>query len=180
MFFSGWEPLLRIVVVGSLSYIGLIAFLRVGGKRTLAKMSAFDLVVTVAFGSLLATTLISSTVVLVEGLVAFALLIFLQVAVTWSSMRWPPLGEAVRGTPRLLAYDGRPLEAALHHERVTGEELDAALRQAGLPGLDAAYAVVLETDGNLTVIPRQADARAYGALRSVRGAPEAESRPEGR
>lgn len=53
MFFDGWSDLLRILVVGSLAYAGLVGFLRVSGKRTLAKMNAFDLVVTVALGSTL-------------------------------------------------------------------------------------------------------------------------------
>ena len=48
MFFSSWQGLLRVLVVGALAYLLLVVLLRVSGKRTLAKMNAFDLVVTVA------------------------------------------------------------------------------------------------------------------------------------
>ena len=51
MFFSGWDGLLRTLVIGVLAYVILILFLRISGKRTLAKMNAFDFVVTVALGS---------------------------------------------------------------------------------------------------------------------------------
>ena len=62
MFFHSWWDLLQIVVVGTLAYGALILLLRISGKRTLAKMNAFDLVVTVALGSTLATVLLSSEV----------------------------------------------------------------------------------------------------------------------
>lgn len=58
MFFSGIEPIGRTLLIGFLAYIGLILVLRVSGKRTLTKMNAFDLVVTVAIGSTLAFYLV--------------------------------------------------------------------------------------------------------------------------
>ena len=53
MLFQDWGGIVRTVVVGSLAYVTLVLFLRVSGKRTLAKLNAFDLVVTVALGSTL-------------------------------------------------------------------------------------------------------------------------------
>ncbi|WP_231362619.1 hypothetical protein [Thioalkalivibrio sp. ALMg9] len=67
MFFGGWDGLLRTLVVGVLAYVALIVFLRLSGKRTLSKMNAFDLVVTVALGSTLATVLLAKDVALAEG-----------------------------------------------------------------------------------------------------------------
>ena len=57
-FFNGWGNLLRVIVVGLLAYATLIFFLRISGNRTLSKMNAFDLIVTVALGSTLATVLL--------------------------------------------------------------------------------------------------------------------------
>lgn len=54
MLFQGWPGLARTAVVGSMAYAGLVLFLRISGKRTLSKLNAFDLVVTVALGSTLA------------------------------------------------------------------------------------------------------------------------------
>ena len=53
--FKGWESLGRVLFVGILAYAGLLLFLRMSGKRTLSKMNAFDLVVTVSLGSTLST-----------------------------------------------------------------------------------------------------------------------------
>jgi len=67
MFFNDWDDLGRVVAAGVLACIGLIVLLRVSGKRTLAKINAFDLVVTVALGSILATILLTKDVALAGG-----------------------------------------------------------------------------------------------------------------
>jgi uncharacterized membrane protein YcaP (DUF421 family) len=141
MFFAGWTGPLRVLVVGTLAYAALVILLRVSGKRTLSKMNAFDLVVTVALGSTFATVLLSKSVALVEGVLAFALLIFLQLAMTWLSVRSEAFQGFVKARPRLLLHRGRLLPAALEEERVTEEEVRA---EAG--------AVVLKTDGSFSVL----------------------------
>lgn len=78
MFWDGWYDLARVAVVGRAGYLALIALLRISGKRTLAKLNAFDFVVTVALGSTLATVLLTSTVSLAEGVTALGLLVGLQ------------------------------------------------------------------------------------------------------
>lgn len=78
MFFTSWYSLFRIVVVGALAYFALVLMLRSSGKRTLAKLNAFDLVVTVSLGSTLSTILLSRSIALADGLLALALLIRLQ------------------------------------------------------------------------------------------------------
>jgi uncharacterized membrane protein YcaP (DUF421 family) len=70
VFFSGWDSLLRTLVVGVLAYVALVVFLRISGKRTLSKMNAFDLIVTVALGSTLATVTLSKEVALADGALA--------------------------------------------------------------------------------------------------------------
>lgn len=172
MFFNDWQSLLRIFIVGTVAYVGLVLMLRVTGKRTLSKMNAFDLIITVAFGSTLATTILARDVPLMDGLAAFALLIALQFVITWSSSRWHWFQSVVKAEPRLLAFEGEPLEDAMRSERITPVELDAAIRSAGLPGVESAYAVVLETEGTLTVIPRHEEAERYGSLRHVEGVPD--------
>jgi len=64
MFFQGWEEVVRTLEVGLLEYLCLVWFLRISGKRTLAKLNAFDLVVTVALGSILAAILLQKSVAL--------------------------------------------------------------------------------------------------------------------
>lgn len=172
MFFNSWPSLLRIVIVGVPAYLGLVLFLRIAGKRTLSKMNAFDLVVTVSLGSTLASTLLSRDVALAEGLLAFGLLIGLQYVIAWSAVRSRRFQRLIKAQPRLLAFDGRAYEDALRSERVSEEEFSAALRDSGLPGVESTYAVIMETDGTIAVIPRHDHVDRYTALGNVRGMPE--------
>lgn len=152
MLFSGWDSLLRTLVVGVLAYVALVVFLRISGKRTLSKMYAFDLVVTVALGSILATVLLAKDVSLADGALAFALLIGLQYAVSWSSVRARWVRQLARGEPLMLLYCGEFLPAALRQARVTEDDVRTAVRSAGFDSLGKVHAVVLETDGSFSVV----------------------------
>lgn len=110
MLLDNLQGLLRVILVGTLAYVTLIMVLRLSGKRTLAKMNAFDLVVTVALGSTLATVLLTKDVALLEGALAFALLAFLQFIVAWSVVRSKALARLVQASPRILLVDGNFVE----------------------------------------------------------------------
>jgi uncharacterized membrane protein YcaP (DUF421 family) len=144
--------LLRIVVMGACAYLGLLVVLRTSGKRTLAKMNAFDLVVTVALGSTLATALLSSSVSLAQALLAFAVLAGLQFAIATTSVRFALVRRLVKSEPRLLFHRGRFLDDALVAERVTPSEVRQAVRAQGVGRLEDVAAVILETDGSFSVL----------------------------
>lgn len=152
MFFNGWSGLLRLLVVGVPAYIALVLLLRVSGKRTLSKLNAFDFVVTVAFGSILATALLDRTLPLLEVVAAFVLLVLLQLAVTWSAVRSRTVDRIVKSEPALLYHDGSFLYDAMRRERVTEGEVLAAVRSHGHGDVASVRSVVLETDGTLSVI----------------------------
>jgi uncharacterized membrane protein YcaP (DUF421 family) len=152
MFFDSWAGLGRVLVVGTLAYIILVLFLRISGKRTLTKLNAFDLVVTVALGSTLATVLLSKSVALAEGVLALALLIFLQFAITWLSVRSPRFQSVIKAEPTLVLHRGHFLDGAMRTQRITREELLAALRADGIANVGEVAAVVLETDGSVSIL----------------------------
>lgn len=154
MFFDGWSGILRMLAVGVPAYAALVLLLRIGGKRTLAKLNAFDLVVTVAFGSILATALLDATLPLADVIVAFALLVILQFIVTWSSLRSRTVDRVVRNDPTVLYERGEYLEEVMRRERVKPSEVMAAVRSQGLDDLDHVERVVLEADGSLSVVVR--------------------------
>ncbi|MFC7482985.1 DUF421 domain-containing protein [Luedemannella flava] len=87
VFFESWNYVLRVLAAAVLVYPALIVLLRLSGKRTLAKMNAFDLVVTVALGSTLASVLLSTDVTLAQGVAALAGLVTLQFAIAWAVVR---------------------------------------------------------------------------------------------
>lgn len=155
MFFDSWESLGRTLVAGFAAYVSLIVLLRLSGKRTLAKLNAFDLVVTVALGSTLATVVLSKDIALIDGATALALLILFQLVVTWLSVRSDAARRLVRSDPTLLLHRGEFLHAAMRSQRVTESEVRQAARSQGVVDLSA-HAVVLESDGSLSVLPAPA------------------------
>ncbi|HWG98934.1 MAG TPA: YetF domain-containing protein [Pilimelia sp.] len=170
MLIQSWFDVWRVAVVAAVTYPLLIALLRLSGKRTLAKMNAFDLVVTVALGSTLATILLSRDVSIVEGVAALVMLVALQLVATWLSVRARPVRRLLKAQPTLLARDGRLLPEALRAQRVTAEEVRQAIRSHGLGDLGLVAAVVLETDGTFSVIPAQQ----AGRLTALHGVPGVE------
>jgi uncharacterized membrane protein YcaP (DUF421 family) len=165
MWFSPWSDLARILLVGAAAYVTLIVILRTSGKRTLAKLNAFDLVVTVALGSTLATIFLDKNVTWSQGGVALATLALLQFVVAALTTRFGGRA-AVTSSPTLLVQRGQVLRPALRVQRVTEAEVWQAIRSSGVGDLAMVAAAVLETDGTISVITEQR-AGSRSALRDV-------------
>lgn len=166
MFFSDWQTLVGTVVTGLFAYTALVLFLRISGKRTLSKMNAFDFVITVALGSTLASVLVSPDVALAEGVLALAVLIVLQYVVAWSGVRFAWARRTFKSEPALLLRRGEFLGGAMRRERVSRDEVLAAVRSEGIAALGDVHAVVLETDGSFSVI-REDGSRGESSLVNV-------------
>lgn len=153
-FWNGWEPLLRTVVVGTLTYISIIFILRVSGKRTLAKMNAFDFVITVALGSAYGRILTAKQVSVAEAVTTFALLALLQLIVSKleNNSRW--FYQLVTSQPTLLYYRGTFLEKAMKKQRVRKDSLLGTVRKKKFSSLEEVEAIILETDGSLSIIAK--------------------------
>lgn len=128
--------------------------LRVSGKRTLAQLNAFDFIVTVALGSTLATVVLSGSVAWAEGALALGLLAALQFVAAWLAVRFSWVRHGLTSQPALLVRNGQLDGAALVRERISEASLRAAVRSAGAGGLDQVAAVVLETNGTLSVVTK--------------------------
>lgn len=128
--FQSWSGLGRVAVVGVAAYAALVLMLRVSGTRSLAKLNAFDLVVTVALGSTLASTLLSKTVALAEGVAAFALLLILQSVIAWGAVRSERFQRLTSAGPTLLDHQGF-LPGQMRHARVSSEDLRQVVRDSG-------------------------------------------------
>ncbi|CAA9367447.1 MAG: hypothetical protein AVDCRST_MAG34-3117 [uncultured Nocardioidaceae bacterium] len=152
MWFDSWNDVLRIVLVGGSAYGLLVLLLRLSGKRTLAKLNAFDFVVTIALGSTLATILLDSRTSLVDGLVALGLLVVLQFLVAAVTARLPRLRTLVTAGPTVLLLDGEPRPEVMRRHRVSLDELHQAVRSTGTGDLALVAGVVLETDGTMSII----------------------------
>lgn len=161
-FFGGWPPIGRILVVGVLMYVFLVAVVRFSGSRTLASMNAFDFIVTVAVGSAFGRALTARGVALAEAVAAFLLLIILQYCVAWLQTRWSIFSRLMTNSPALLYFRGAALMGEMRRQRVTMSELEAAVRKEKLGSMDDVEAIILESSGEFSVIPTLGNGSALG------------------
>ncbi len=168
-FFDGWDGIARALLLAVFAFLGLVTILRVSGKRTLAKMNVFDFVFVVALGSMLAQTILSEDVTLAEGMAALTTLILLQIVLSWLSLKSHALETIINGKPILVLHQGRFLHDAMQRERVTDEEVRAAIRAQNIGSIEAVHSVVLETDGTFSVVWRHV--QEPSGLRDVPGYP---------
>ena len=155
MFSFTFEDIGRIVLVGISAYAALILFLRISGKRTLSKMNAFDLIITVALGSTLATILLDKDISLIEGITALFLLVLLQYIVAWLSVRVAFFNKLIKSEPQLIYFQNEFLGSAMKKERILESEIYQASRTQGFASMEEVEAVILETDGSISILPKE-------------------------
>jgi uncharacterized membrane protein YcaP (DUF421 family) len=175
MFFHSWASLGRVVLASAIVFAIVVAMLRFAGQRALAKMSGFDIVFTVTLGSVVATGAISRDVPVVNAIAALATFLLLQEVIRFFQSRSLGIHHAVREQPDVLLWDGNLLEDRLRETNISADEVRAAVRKAGLRSLSEARAVVLENDGDWSVIAKRdgpSDESAFYGL-PIPGRPEA-------
>ena len=161
------NPFINTVILGTIAYVAIIFMLRISGKRTLSKWNSFDFVVTIAFGSILSSILLSTKDSFGTGILGFGLLVLFQYVLTWISTRSSLVQKLVKAEPALLLYKGKMKDEVLKRERVAEGEILAALRANGVGAIEDADAVVLETDGSFSVITDLSNSTA-SALKDVK------------
>lgn len=158
-----------IIVTTLALYTTLLLFTRLAGLRTFAKMSSFDFAITVAMGSLLASSILTKNPPLLQAIVALASLFMLQYIVSRLRHDHHRVQELLDNQPMLLMAGSRYIEAHLAEARVTKDEVRNKLRGAGVINYDQVLAVVLETTGDVSVLKKGADVLDLDLLQDVRG-----------
>ena len=176
IFFDSWGKLGRSLVLALLAYLALVLLLRISGKRTLTKLNVFDFVFVVALGSTLAATILSNDTTLADGLTAFVVLIGLQVVLSLLCVYSHRVDAVINGEPSLLLHRGNFLDETMKRERVTKEEVLAALRNNGVKTYNDVDSVVLETDGTFSIVWRPVGDDC-SSLSDVKGHPDFRSEP---
>jgi len=164
IFFENWDSIWRTLIIGVLAYFSLIFMLRISGKRTLSQMKEFDFIVTVALGSTLATVLLNKDVTLFEGILGLGLLISLQYILAVCSVRSKWFAKIISSEPTLLFYKGNFLAKALKKERVTESEVRSAVRSQNINSMSDVEAVVIESNGQISVVGKPADNNSQSSL----------------
>lgn len=134
-------------------YFAVLLFARIAGVRSFAQMSAFDLAVTIAIGSMIATTVASRDPPLVQGMFAMMGLYALQLIVSRLRRRFASFRRVVDNRPILLMdAGGRMLHENMKVARVTEDDLRQELRAANVIDPGHVQAVVMEGTGNVHVL----------------------------
>ena len=150
--FQSWENVARLFITMLFAYPGVIILLRVSGKRSLSKLNMFDFIITIALGSVFASVIILKDITITDGLVTFSVLLGFQFLISWSSLRFDFLEDIIKSAPTLLYYESKFLEEDMKAARVTKHEIYSSVRQSGIACMNDVYAVVLENNGDLSVI----------------------------
>jgi uncharacterized membrane protein YcaP (DUF421 family) len=147
------DTVLRALILSSLAVFCVVAIVRVVGLRAFSKMTAFDFVVTVAIGSLLASaSQAPSLSEFVQPTVAIASLLGVQYIVARLRRSSETFESIVQNSPVLLMSKGEIHHDALKATRVEEDDLIAKLREANVRDFSEVSAVVLETTGNISVL----------------------------
>ena len=164
-----WSTLGWVALSTTVAYAAMIAYTRLTGLRSFAKMSAFDFAATIAIGSMAASMSLLDTVDVATGVVGLGTLFLLQGAVAFLRTRSDQFEELVDNSPLLLMAGPEVLHDNLHLGNVSVDDLRAKLRERGVTRRDEVLAVILETTGDITVLTGHTRAEAW-LLDGVRGA----------
>lgn len=132
-------------------YAAVIFFTRIFGKRSFSKMSSFDFAMTVAVGSIIATTILSKSVSLTQGIVGLFVIYALQLIAAFFR-RYDRFQNLIDNTPLLLMDGQHILTENLKKARVTESDLRAKLRETNVLELKEIRAVIFETTGDISVL----------------------------
>jgi uncharacterized membrane protein YcaP (DUF421 family) len=157
VFFHSWAAVGRAVIVSASVFLLIVAMLRLVGQQALARMSGFDVVFTVTLGSVVATAAVTRDITVSEAVAVLATLLGLQEITRKLQSRYLVVHHMVREPPRVLLWDGQLLEDRLRETSVSADEIRAAVRKAGLCSLADVRLVVLENDGDWSVVAKASE-----------------------
>lgn len=152
VFFNDWPSIGEIAVRTFIMYGYTVLLLRVAGKRTTMTLAGFDFIASVAMGTLVASTILSLTRPLLEGIVVLTLIVTLQWLVSFVVSRVPMVESLVVSPSRMLLENGQLYEDRLRSERLSREQFEQRVRNHGYASARSLAAVVLEPNGSVSVI----------------------------
>ena len=145
------ESIIRAAVV----YVVLLVLFRISGKRSLAEVTSFDLVLLLIISEATQQAMIDTDNSMTNSLLIVATLIGMNILFSVIATRWKPFQKLVEDVPLVILEDGRPLLQRMRKERVEEDEiLEAARQSQGLERLDQIKYAILERTGHITIVPK--------------------------
>lgn len=155
------------VALKALLYLTAVLGFRLGERRTLAEMSAFDFIAAVGVGAIIGRVPNASTTSYVSGAVTLVILLIAHRVI--SRLRYfPPIASLVDHPPRVLVQDGRILCPELRKAGLTEDDLYGILRQHGFVDLSQIRLIVFEQRGKVSVIKTEDSSGPSGLIDAFR------------
>ncbi len=145
----------------------LYAVMRVLGRRELAQMTPFELILLVIMGDLIQQAVVEDDTSIIGAVIAVSTLALLILAMSYASFRWKRAADVLEGRPTIVVHRGRPDMDALRMHRVTLEEVQGAARQQGIASLAQVELGILEPEGKLSFV--LADRRTHAGPPEIEG-----------
>ena len=143
---------MELVLRATVIFFFLWAVTRAMGKRELAEMSAFELVLLIVVGDLVQQGVTQEDYSVTGAMLAVGTLAFWVVIFAYVSFRFPRTRQALEGEPVLMVRNGRVLEQAMRTERITLDEVLEAAREQGIRNLDEIEVAILEPGGKFSIV----------------------------
>ncbi|WP_296402634.1 YetF domain-containing protein [Psychrobacter sp.] len=150
--FIDWEVALAVVLSATAVYFALIFYTRIMGLRSFAKLSSYDFAMTVAMGSILASTILSKSPALLKGLLAIAILFLLQGCISVIRRKSTVIRRLVDNQPIVLMAHGEFNWDNIKEAKMSKNDLQEVLRKNGIKSTSEVFAMVMETTGDMSVI----------------------------
>ncbi|WP_028840084.1 MULTISPECIES: DUF421 domain-containing protein [Thermomonas] len=148
-----WHFVLRACAV----YVLVMVLVRVSGKRAVGQFTPFDLVLLILIGNAVQNGINGGDNSLTGAAIMATTLIALNYLVAWQTSRNRSVERWVEGEPVVLARDGRVFRQVLRRELVSQDDFAEALRMNNIDDVGDVRLALLETNGRISVIPRERD-----------------------
>jgi uncharacterized membrane protein YcaP (DUF421 family) len=149
---DAWQIVGRTMLV----YLGVVIGLRLMGKRELAQMTVFDLVMILLIANAVQNAMVGHDVSVQGGLISVAVLLVLNRALAFLRIHSGAWGRLIEGSPTVLVQEGAWLDPALRKEGLERTQVEMAMREHGIDDIETVKLAVLETDGSISIVPREA------------------------
>jgi uncharacterized membrane protein YcaP (DUF421 family) len=143
------------VVRAAIVYVVLLVLFRIAGKRSLAQVTTFDLVLLLIISEATQSALANQDDSMTNALLLVVTLIAMNILFSLLARRWSGFGKVIDDVPLVIVKDGKLLQDRARLERISEDEVMEAARQLqGLERLEQVRYAILERSGHITIIPR--------------------------
>jgi uncharacterized membrane protein YcaP (DUF421 family) len=144
------EKILRSVII----YLFILLAFRFTGKRQVGQLTPFDLVVLLIISNVVQNAVIGNDNSLGGGLIGAVTILVLNYLIVEFTFRFKPFRRIMEGEPTLLVHNGKVLQDPMHREKISIDDLEAAMRRSGVASVERVRFAVLEENGQISVIPK--------------------------